>query len=372
MKLYIDRQIFKENLALVYRAIPKNPMPALLGYLKLTAFDRTLKICGSDGKLTVETEMEVKVERGGEILVCSTLVALISKIEDEEIVLSLAGKRLIIENSTGTIELATLNAKDYPIKQLHNQKQFTLPTEIVNAGVKSTIFCASKELSKGILTGIKITAKSDEKERTYIEFASTDSNRLSVYRNTTSLVPEFATIVPAVALQKLLLKLAAIDDPQTAITIAIDETHVEFIVDNYRLNTPQMLGDYPDYNKLFADTYSLQIIAERQEVIRQLEIAEATSDRRNCIQLNFERDCLTISSRNDLGLCDLGVAVKSMGAMNDSNQISFNLKYLLQSLKNIETTEVKFEFETPAKPVSIQSLGKVTIEHLLMPVIVKS
>jgi DNA polymerase-3 subunit beta len=52
--------------------------------------------------------------------------------------------------------------------------------------------------------------------------------------------------------------------------------------------------------------------------------------------------------------------------------IAFNVKYLMESLKNLTTTEVQLQMNTPTSPVVITPLGGAKATHLVMPVTVRS
>jgi DNA polymerase-3 subunit beta len=70
---------------------------------------------------------------------------------------------------------------------------------------------------------------------------------------------------------------------------------------------------------------------------------------------------------------ELGNAKESLSAQitGDSINIGFNIRYLMEGLKAINTNEIKFSFNEPTQPVIINPLGGLKMTYLIMPVQLK-
>jgi len=55
----------------------------------------------------------------------------------------------------------------------------------------------------------------------------------------------------------------------------------------------------------------------------------------------------------------------------DGMKIGFNIKYLMEGLKAMNTNEIKFNFNQPTQPVIINPLGGLKMTYLIMPVQLK-
>jgi DNA polymerase-3 subunit beta len=71
---------------------------------------------------------------------------------------------------------------------------------------------------------------------------------------------------------------------------------------------------------------------------------------------------------------DVGSARESIPAQisGEDLDIAFNVKYLLEGLKAVTTTEVQMQFNTATSPSILTPLGGLKMTYLVMPVQIRS
>lgn len=247
MKFACSQSDLNTNLSLVSRAVPSRPTQPVLGNVLLIADPETqmLSLRAFDNELGIQTSFAVQVTAGGAVaLPAKTLGDIVARLPEGELALALddqGDSQLVsLVSASGRYELRGMLAADFPeLPVIVSDEAIALPVEALLEGLRSTLFAASTEETKQVLTGIhvKLSAAS-------IEFAATDGHRLAVLETTTesaeTAVPEdFAATIPARALRELerILNLQASDD---RVELRADESQVAFAAGDQLLTSRRL------------------------------------------------------------------------------------------------------------------------------------
>ena len=138
-----------------------------------------------------------------------------------------------------------------------------------------------------------------------------------------------------------------------------------------------LAGQYPAYNQLIPQQFNRDVVVDRKTLLGALDRISIIADQKSnhIIKLVVDSDPdqqqLVISADAQ----DAGMGTEMIGNVNIVGtriEIGFNVKYLMESLKAIPTTEIKIRSNTPTSPVVIEPLGGISATHLVMPVQVRS
>ena len=263
-----------------------------------------------------------------------------------------------------------------------------LPVSALTEGLRGVLFAASTDETKQVLTGVYLTRTEDG-----LEFAATDSHRLAVVQTaypeeeeereieveneTPSKSPpvreiesekDFEVMIPARALRELERMLGSLKKSDH-VQLEVDEHKVVFNLDNRRLTSVKLEGQYPDYQRLIPKEFSRQITLGRKELLKSLELVAVLAD-----QKNNTVKCYLDSDRQELDLSlesqDVGSAKQSISAQiaGESIQIAFNIKYLMDGLKALPTETIQMKLNQGDRPVILTPLGGIKMTYLVMPV----
>jgi DNA polymerase-3 subunit beta len=215
-----------------------------------------------------------------------------------------------------------------------------------------------------------------------LEFAATDGHRLAVVETTNELEKEgelqpleadaFEVTIPTRAWREL-ERAIALHDRDRPIQLYFDPGQAIFELDNRRLTTRTLEGQYPAYRQLIPDRFSRQISVDRKQLLQALELVSVLADRKNSVvkfSLDAEANQLSLSADAQ----DIGSGTESLDAdiSGDSIDVAFNVKYLMESLKNLQSSQIQIQLNTATSPAILQPLGGIKMTHLIMPVQLRS
>lgn len=388
MKIVCASYDLKNNLVLVNRAVPSRPEPAVLGNVLIKASETTQKVSliAFDGSLGIKTSFNAEVIEGGDITLPAKLLNdIVTRLPEIEITLDVAdddGFMTTISSTSGQFQLTGIDAAEFPnLPTIEAKQTIELPIAVLNKGLGGCLFAASTELSKQVLTGVhlKSQALGQGNLSDILEFAATDSHRLAVVATdlntedaeSTIELPKIAVTIPAKALRELE---RIVGDAQTTnlVKVSFDEQVIMFELGDRLLTSTKILGDYPAYAQLIPQNFAREIILDRKRLLSSLELVAVLAQKNNLVKfsINNARAELVVSADAQ----DVGNAKQSLPAeiIGEDIEIAFNIKYLMDGLKALSTTEIKMQLNEWNQPVIFSPLGGLKMTYLVMPVQIRN
>lgn len=375
MQLIINTHSLQIALSIVCSNLKRNLQPSILNNVLLEARKNELKLTTFDGSQLVCLTLEAQVSKDAQITVCAwDLKNLVEKIKNKAIEILLHKDQLIIKSDSVTICLKTISANEFiTLPQLESKSiSIKLKRENLIAGIEQTLHCASKELSKQILTGINLKLVRENK-RQLLKFCATDAHQLAALETEVDLdntAKEFELIIQSKTMNLLSTLLKA--DYSSIITLTFDETLVEFSTDKFVLTCNQISGNYPQYEKLIPGEFEIQAIVDRQQMIKNLTLVNSVAqDNLVSITINPSQQQINIQAQTP-GIAN-GNQTQSGYLLGNiqAQTITLNHDYLLKSLKSLPGSEVKILINKPNQPIEIQNLVPEPAQHIIMPVQVR-
>jgi DNA polymerase-3 subunit beta len=388
MKIICASFDLKDHLSLVSRAVPSRPEPPVLGNVLIQASETSQKVSliAFDGSLGIKTSFNAQVDTGGSITLPARLLNdIVTRLPEIEITLEVPETEqeesnfvTTISSTSGQFQLTGIDAAEFPeLPTIEPEAQtIELPIAILNQGLGGCLFAASTELSKQILTGVHLKIQGiGQGGGDTLEFAATDSHRLAVVATnlndseSESIVelPQLAVTIPAKALRELerIVNNAAEGDK---VKVSFDEQVMVFEYRDRLLTSTKISGDYPAYGQLIPQKFSREIILDRKRLISSLELVAVLAQKNNLVKFSLHNDSSELVVSADAQ--DIGNAEQSLPAeiMGDDIEIAFNIKYLMDGLKALSTTEIKMQLNEGYQPVIFSPLGGLTMTYLVMPV----
>lgn len=383
MKFVCSQSDLNTNLSLVSRAVPSRPTHPILGNILVKANEeqKRVSITAFDLGLGIRTSFAAEVIVEGEVTVPAKLLnEIVSRLPEGEITLAyeLADEEstsalVTLISTSGRYQLMGMEAEEFPeLPVIEEGQTLVLPIEAISGGLQGSLFAASTEETKQILTGVHLSTLPDS-----LEFAATDSHRLVVVctelgneKNWTA--EDFAVTIPARSLREL-ERIIAINPTEETITLAFDESQVVFELGQQRLTSRRLEGAYPAYQQLIPQQFTGQMNLERKRLLSGLELVAVLCDARNSIvkfSLDSEQQQLSLSVDSQ----DVGSANESMPAeiSGDSMEIAFNIKYLMDGLKALPADYIQMHLNSATQPVIFTPLGGVKMTYLVMPVQIRN
>ena len=378
MKFSCAQPEFNSQFSLVSRAVPTRPSKPVLGNVLVTAdaTAQTVTLVGFDETLGIQTTFAAQVDESGALTLPAKLLGdIVSRLPNEDIDFSEDNDDPVVtlSCSAGRYQVRGLSAEDYPnLPEIESTDIVKISADALIEGLRGSLFATSSDETKQVLTGVHLTAMDAS-----LEFAATDGHRLAVVDTideTGASTPdlEMKVTIPGKALRELERILQAYPSSEP-VALKLDETQVVFDLGRQRITTRLLDGQYPNYNQLIPKQFERQLTLDRKQFVSSLERIGVIADQRNNIVK------LTISNtQQSLALSveaqEVGSGLENLPAQvtGDDLDIAFNVRYLLEGLKALPTSEIQIQCNTATSPSVLKPLGGTKITYLVMPVQIRS
>jgi DNA polymerase III subunit beta len=391
MKFICAQNQLATNLSLISRAVPSRPTHPVLANVLLSADEeqQQVSLTAFDLSLGIKTSFAAKVETSGTLTLPAKLFNdIISRLPDGEVTLdderpytgedsaTEAGILATITSSSGRYEVRGMSAEEFPaLPTISEGQTVQLPAEALMQGLHGTLFATSADETKQVLTGVHLIVHADS-----LEFAATDGHRLAIVETINETeesddeaedsddADELEVTVPARALREL-DRIVGMHEGHEPISLNFDPGQIVLELGGFRLTSRTLEGQYPAYSQLVPRSFERQVTVERRQLLSALERIGVLADRKNNIvkfSIDQEKQMLSLS----VEAADVGSGRESMSAQitGESLDIAFNVKYAMESLKNISATEIIIKLNSATSPVVLSPLTGVKMTHLIMPV----
>ncbi|MEH2162180.1 MAG: DNA polymerase III subunit beta [Nostoc sp.] len=387
MKLVCSQSDLSTNLSLVSRAVPSRPTHPVLANVLLQADAETnqVSLTAFDLSLGIRTSFNADVWQSGAIaLPAKLLVDITSRLAEGEITLddesaligaTSSGEGIIVTLTpkSGHYQVRAMGPEEFPeLPVIENTEVIHLTTAALIEGLRGSLFATSGDETKQVLTGVHLTVKQDT-----LEFAATDGHRLAVVETSNERplggTSQLEVTVPARALRELQRMLAHSASSDESVALYFDQGQVVFAWQNQRLTSRTLEGQYPAYRQLIPRQFERQVTIERRQFVSTLERIAVLADQKNNIvkvSIDSEAQEITLSCEAQ----DVGSGRESMPAQisGENIEIAFNIKYLMEGLKELPSSEIQMHLNQSLTPVIFTPLGGLKMTYLAMPVQLRS
>ena len=398
MKLVCAQSALSSNLSLVSRAVPSRPTHPVLANVLLTADAQTqqVSLTAFDLSLGIRTSFSAEVETGGEIALPAKLLNdIISRLPEGEITLDGEAEEtvgVIITSTSGRYQVRGMGVEEFPdLPVIEKGEAAYLPAVAIIEGLRGSLFATSADETKQVLTGVHLKVQPvSAPERDFdcsLEFAATDGHRLAVvqFQSLTGIMPEASdqdfsptltsqleVTVPAKALREL-ERMLGMRQSTEPLALHFDQGQVIFEWADQRLTSRTLEGQYPAYRQLIPLKFERQITLERRQLLSALERIAVLADQKNNI-VKFSIDSVNQEIALAVEAQDVGSGRESIQAQisGDSIEVAFNVKYLMEGIKALPTSEIQIQLNTALSPVILIPLGSLKMTYLIMPVQIRS
>jgi DNA polymerase-3 subunit beta len=348
MKFIINKEVLLENLQKVLGPSTTKQNFPILNSVLLVAEDKKIKLITTDLDITTISFQETNIAtKGTAALPMKRFISIVKELPPQEIIIELIKSNLLIKCENIEFKINTLNPEEFP--QTQEEKEASLikldPISLTQM-IQLTSFCVGYEDTNYVLNGILFEIFEDE-----IRLVSTDGKRLSFVKqklpaNQPEVKAKISFILPIKAINEL-YKL--IKEKSEELYLFVKENKVGFDFKNTQFIARPIEGEFPNYSQYIPNENKDKLIIDRQKILLGLRRADllSTQDYQG-VKMDLRKDSLTIyKSTPQLGEVKEYIEARYGGA---SLEIGFNPIYLIDALRNLEDSEVSFEFFGADKP----------------------
>lgn len=342
----------------------RTTIPILKGVL-ITIKDGKATFTSSNLSMSIETSFDVQNSENGSTVVSAKLLAdiirklpntLISFTTDKEF-----GK-FSISCMGSEFSLVQLSADEFPaISSLEASEIIEIEKNDLKDLINKTVFSASIDEKKGILTGCLLNLKKD-----CIEAISLDGFRMSVVRKSNGYETERSVVVPASILSEI-SKILSDDEETEKVMLKIEEKKAEFITADTKITSRLLDGNFVNYEDIIPKDNQIRVTVNREDMLCSVERASlfAKEGKNNLIKLSVFENSIEIESQSDEGMVKEKLDADVIG---EGLVIGFNSKYILDVLKVLKDEEVVFVLGGNLSPCIIVPIEGNDYTFLILPV----
>jgi len=371
MKIEILSLNFKKALNNIERLSKKNSILPILQNVLLETEKNFLKINSTDLETSIIYWILAKIKKEGKLVVpASILSSLVGLIKEDKIELIEENKNLILKTNTQNTRIQGVNPDDYPlIPTIKEESYVEISGEQLAEGIAQVINVPSFSPIRPEISGVYFFFG-----KNILKIVGTDSFRLAektIYLKE-KIGKEGEFILPQSTTREVLNILS---QETTNIKIYFDPKQVLFEWFNKEAShsyihvySRLIEGEYPNYQEIIPKKFTTQIILNKAEFLNQIKTASLFSGKINEVKIKTipEDKKILISSQSvDIGQHQSSIIGKIKG---QPIEISFNHKFLLDGLSNIQSSEVVFEMNSDSGPGVLKPLGDDSYIYVVMPI----
>ncbi|WP_258361113.1 DNA polymerase III subunit beta [Moorella sulfitireducens (nom. illeg.)] len=355
----------------VHRAVATNStLPALTGIL-FQAEDNTLTLHATDLDLGIIYSFPVEVLNPGELLLPDRIFTeMVRRLPPTNLYLQSLPDNNTVEITylQSRVQLNSFDAGQFPsLPDIKGNISLKIDTTTFKNAVRMVSIATSSDDLRSIFSGILLEIKSDDKQ---FNLVATDSHRLAVFRGPLS---EINTCEPASALigSRSLNELARLlpgDEGQVEIIIGSSQIFASY--EDLRLYSRLLDGKFPHYNQVIPKSYNTKVKVATRDLLETTERAtllarDEIKSRSHIIFLQVGETLKITSEAAEVGHLEEELTAQIEGK---PLTLALNGRYLLDTLRIIDTEDVILELSAPLKPVVIKPYGEDNYLCLILPI----
>ncbi len=365
MKLFCSQKDLDGALNIVNKAIsPNNTLPVLNNVL-IRAEGKRLYFSSTNLEIAISCSIEADVRAEGAITVPAKLITnYISLLSDEKVELIVGeGTNLSINSSTSHTKVKCISSDEFPlIPKVEKDQEFSVKTEDLHKAIDETVFAASLNTSRPVLSGVFVVSSPDG-----LKLVATDSYRLAERGLELSKKPkgEVSCIVPARTMVELSKILTKLDEKEVMVNIS--KNQILFSAGDVELISRLIDGKFPDYEKIIPREHKTKFevsVEDLSLVLKRVSLFARENNNSVKLEVNTDGKLEIYSEETKVGEERAEVLVKIDG---ESNKISLNSQYLLDVLTYVDDEKVIFAINDKASPALIKPLKREDYSYIIMP-----
>ena len=368
MKLSIPKSTFLKALAHGQSVVAKRTTIPILSHVLLEAEDDNLHLSTTDMDIALIESVPARVlEKGRTCVAASMLYEIVRKLSEvEDVILELNAleQKLTICSRKSRFVLPVLAPDDFPqLTRTPLTHHFSLAGQALQKLVDTTRFSMSSEESRYSLNGLffHATAGDSTESIPLLRAVATDMHRLACCDVSapegTDGMPEIIVSRKTIQEVRKLLDEAS-DQP---VKIGVSVARIEFTFERPQsravLTSRLVDGKYPDYKAALSVGHE-KIVRFAPKVFAEAvdRVGTVVFDRVRAVRFTFTRDKALISAMSqEFGSAEEDIDIQF--PYDDSIEICFNVRYVLDVLQHIQDDEVEMFIENGDASVLIKPVA---------------
>jgi DNA polymerase-3 subunit beta len=354
-------------LQIVEKAVSVRSTLPVVGNILLEATAVGLKLSSNDLEIGIELLLDANIVTEGAVLApAKTLSSIVSKLSEGEVTFKVdENNSILITSKQSKFNIHGLPVDDFPaLHRLSKGETLKIEADTLRKMISQVIIAVSLDEAKQFLNGILI-----EKDKNELRFVATDGFRLA--RKISALHEDSASglsiIVPSRALNEI-NRILQQEDYQGLVELVVTREQVSFQFKSIYFVSRLIQGQFPDYNHVIPADQKTRITISRKDLQEAAERASIiASSSANIIRLEMvDQRLLITANTSSIGNVSELVDIQKEG--EDMQPIAFNVRLILDAIKNIPEDSIVITLNGATSPGVITPRGDKDFTYVVMPI----
>ncbi len=362
MKFECSMEQFLQAVSLASRFVQRQSSLPVLGCVLITAEGAEVVLRATNLECGVEISIPATVTQSGSSAVLgSTLLGFLSNARGKTIGVVLNDGTVKFTADRSYASIKTLPHEEFPIlPRVSAEKMFSLKASDFAKSLRSVIHCASVSNIKPELQSVLLFGDAGK-----LFSAATDSFRLAEKQaplKSRGGVPNL--LIPARNAAELV---RILEQSKNDVDVYYNENQISAQIGSIYYTSRLLDGVFPNYKQIIPTQYAIEAVILREDFAQALKGLSVFSDKflQVTLEVDVKEKVVKLSSRNnDVGEqeCVLKAAVSG-----ENVKMSFNSKYLADSLIPIAGESVRLQLSGAGRPMLIKDVSDDSYFYLAMP-----
>ncbi len=359
MQFKIEKNSLLKGIDTVSNAIPNSTTIPVLEGILIQAKDKKLILTTYDLEIGIEYTIEdnVNIKKEGAIVVRGyTFREIVRRMPELDININVDKDGILKMECKGSkYQLSTMSAEEYPkLPEIKIENSVILEQRNLKKIINQTNFSVSTDEKRKLYTGSLFNVEKDK-----LTVVALDGFRLAIRtikrESKKDKKSEFKVVIPG----KSLAEIARIlDESFDEISIGTEKGQAVFNLDNCKIVTKTLDGDFLNYNSLLETKADTKVKVNRSiftESLERVMLISTAKEKKEPVTIDISVGKMKLTCISTIGNADEEIIVETEGK---DTILKFNPKFFLDVLKNIEDEEININFSTSVSPCLITPVDK--------------
>lgn len=345
MKIICSKSDLSKGIQVVQNIISTKTTLPILSHILLETKGEQLRLASTDLDMGIECLIPARVlEEGGITVPARRIGGIVRELPETDINITMKDEIMTIDCGKGVFKIAGLGRDDFPkLPQSEEKEGVILKQDILKEMLKKTSFAVSDDETRRALNGIFFVVKENK-----IKLVATDGRRLAYIERRVDISTDMENevIIPIKASNEIS---RIIDEGGGEVKIIIAENLITFCLDNIKLTSRLIKGNFPAYQKVIPEKFKERVVLARESFLSVLKrVSVFTSEKSNSIRLDITKDRILFAAT----ALEIGEAREELNLDYKGGDISMALNpvYMLDFLKNEKKDNVCLELTDSLNP----------------------
>jgi len=346
---------------LISKVIPVHSQIPILSNILLEATKQGFYVSTTNLEIGARIKVPAKIEEEGATTVPGKqFIEALSSLPKDKIFLSSEKDSLKLKCRGNNITFQTILRDEFPnILEQKGEKIHTFSGKEIKETFEKLTLATSLDDSRPELTGVLISQKDK-----VIDFVATDGFRLSLKKiKKEKFFPEEESLIfPA----RLIIEAMSLNGD---ISLYIYKKGNQVVLENEETLIVGRLinGKFPNYERVIPASFKTSITLDVQEFLQKLRLTSIFArDAANIVKISVSDGRVKMIARSS-GVGE-GEMVLEGEQEGEDNEIAFNIKFLMDLLRNIQEKTITIELSSPVEPATFRIPEDPDFLHIIMPV----